>query len=150
MLDDEIEVLEAYDEVVRSPSVEFQIPCVARLKRQLAGQKRGVKFSRFNVMTRDHFTCCYCGSRLPMRQLNYDHVLPRAQGGKTVWENIVTSCYPCNDRKASKTPEQAGMKLLRKPYKPKSLPLTTPLLNVHPDMPEPWKLYLQPLMSAVG
>jgi len=144
-----LDVLTSYEEVVRSPSVEFQIPCVARLVRHLAGYKKGVKFSRFNVMTRDHFKCCYCGRQLPMRQLNYDHVIPRMQGGKTVWENIVTSCYPCNDKKAGRTPAQAGMHLLRKPHKPKTLPLTTPALSLQ-HVPDAWKSYLQPEALAVG
>lgn len=151
LLEDKIEVLEAYDEVIRSPSIAIPIPCVARLKRHLHAFKKGAKFSRFNVMTRDGFRCCYCGKTLPMRQLNYDHVIPRAQGGKTVWDNIVTSCYPCNDRKAGRTPEQAGMHLLRKPHKPKTLPLTAPAMLIQ-HMPEAWKFYLQSttLVSAVG
>ncbi|MFO0592053.1 MAG: HNH endonuclease [Polyangiaceae bacterium] len=119
-----VEVLEEYDDVVASPSVALKTPAVVRLKRSGVGPKRGVKFSRANVFTRDGFTCQYCGSRKSPRELNYDHVIPRVQGGKTVWENIVTSCYDCNGRKQGRTPEQAGMKLLRPPVKPKSLPAT--------------------------
>ena len=87
--------------------------------------KRGVKFSRNNVFARDDFRCQYCGARKSARELNYDHVVPRVQGGKTVWENIVASCYDCNGMKRGRTPEQAGMKLLRAPVKPRSLPMTT-------------------------
>jgi 5-methylcytosine-specific restriction endonuclease McrA len=146
-----IEVIESYDEIVRSPSVEFQIPSVARLKRHIHAFKKGVKFSRINVMTRDDFQCCYCGTRRPMRELNYDHVTPRIQGGKTVWENIVTSCYPCNDKKSGRTPEQAGMRLLKKPYRPKTLPMTTPALAFR-QVPDLWKPYLvgSGLAVAVG
>lgn len=144
-----IDILESYEETVSSPSTTFQIPCVARLRRSVDPFKKGVKFSRINVMTRDDFQCQYCGRRLPMRQLNYDHVKPRIQGGKTVWENIVTSCYPCNDRKAGRTPEQAGMKLLRKPHRPKTLPMTTPALSVR-HIPEQWKFYLTPGLLEIA
>jgi 5-methylcytosine-specific restriction endonuclease McrA len=86
--------------------------------------------------------CQYCGVKLPMRQLNYDHVTPRVRGGKTVWENIVTSCYPCNDKKGHRTLEQAGMKLRRPPYRPKTLPMTNPLLGMQ-NIPALWQPYVQ-------
>jgi 5-methylcytosine-specific restriction endonuclease McrA len=132
-----IEVLAEYEETVSSPSMTINIPAVARLKRAIATQKRGVKFSRINVMTRDNFVCQYCAARKGMRDLNYDHVVPRRLGGKTVWENIVTSCYPCNDRKGGRTPEQAGMKLLKAPYRPKTLPMTAPMADLS-KIPAEW------------
>jgi 5-methylcytosine-specific restriction endonuclease McrA len=100
-----------------------------------------VRFSRVNVYTRDGFRCQYCGEKKEMRDLNYDHVVPRVRGGKTVWENIVTSCYACNDRKGSRTPEEAGMKLPRKPFKPSSLPVTPVLPMRRGEMPEAWLPY---------
>jgi 5-methylcytosine-specific restriction endonuclease McrA len=133
-----IEVLSEYEEEVSSPSVTIKIPAVARLKNtELRHFKKGVKFSRINVMTRDNFVCQYCGTRKMMRDLNYDHVVPRRLGGKTVWDNIVTSCYPCNDRKGGRTPEQAGMKLLKRPARPKTLPMTAPLMNMT-KVPDEW------------
>lgn len=145
----DIEILETYDETVSSPSVTMNVPCIARLKRPVASFKKGVKFSRINVLTRDDFTCCYCGRKLPMRELNYDHVIPRAMGGKTVWENIATSCYPCNTRKDSRTPAQAGMRLLKKPFKPKTLPMTSPAFSMR-HLPDKWKDYLSPTMLAMA
>ena len=121
---DKVEVLEAYDEEIASPSLSMRMPAVVRLKKPVGSVKRGVKFSRINVFTRDGFRCQYCGEKKRMSELNYDHVLPRDLGGTTVWENIVTACYPCNDRKRNRTPEQAGMKLLKRPIKPKTLPMT--------------------------
>jgi hypothetical protein len=76
-----------------------------------------------------------------MRELNYDHVVPRKQGGQTTWTNIVTACYPCNENKAGRTPEQAGMKLLRKPAKPNSLPLHAVYLDSS-NVPSVWEPYL--------
>lgn len=136
-----VEILESYNEVVRSPSIELQVPAVVRLKKGIVNHKKGVKFSRVNVMTRDGFRCQYCGTQKPMKDLNYDHVIPRRQGGKTVWENIVTSCYPCNDKKAGRTPQQAGMKLLKQPTRPKVLPLTAPSIP-RGNIPEIWAFYL--------
>ena len=97
-----VDVLEEYDEDIRSPSLAIKAPAVVRLRRALGGMKRGVKFSRVNVFARDEFRCQYCGTRRPVHELNYDHVVPRVQGGKTVWENIVTSCYECNTAKRGK------------------------------------------------
>ncbi len=117
-----VDVLEEYEEILRSPSIEIKMPAVVRLKKAKGSIKRGVKFSRINVLTRDEFTCQYCGSIGSVNRLNYDHVVPRANGGKTTWENIVTACYKCNSKKGARTPEQAGMKLRSVPRKPASLP----------------------------
>ena len=135
-----VEVIEEYDEEIKSPTFSIRAPAVVRLKKPLGGMKRGVKFSRINVFARDDFRCQYCGQKRPVGELNYDHVVPRVQGGKTVWENIVTSCYDCNSRKRGRTPEQAGMKLLRAPVKPKALPMTT-VIPRHGRIPEVWSPY---------
>lgn len=140
LFNDKIEVLEEYDEVVRSPSLEIPIPAVARLMRVVSPNKKGVKFSRINVLTRDKFTCQYCGRPITFGTGTYDHVIPKSQGGKTVWENIVSSCKDCNSRKANRTPEQARMKLRSIPKRPKSLPLTPiTATRVH----EMWRPYMQ-------
>jgi 5-methylcytosine-specific restriction endonuclease McrA len=138
---DKIDVLEEYDEEIRSPSRTLRTPAVARLKKTGATRKHAVRFSRINVYTRDGFRCQYCGERKEMRELNYDHVVPRVRGGHTVWENIVTSCYACNDRKGSRTPEEAGMTLRRKPFKPSSLPVTPAFRVTRSEMPEVWLPY---------
>ncbi|HYO59663.1 HNH endonuclease [Archangium sp.] len=81
-----------------------------------------VRFSRLNIYARDHDTCQYCARQLPRSELNLDHVVPRSQGGKTSWENVVCSCVPCNLRKGGRTPEQAGMRLLKVPMRPRWTP----------------------------
>lgn len=159
-----VEVVEEYDEVlsVLDPSrakdfphvakaygqrfspgeqIVIRTPSVLRLWRPVGRMKRGVKFSRVNVFTRDGFRCCYCGTKGSMKELNYDHIKPRHHGGKTVWENIVTSCYPCNSRKRNRTPEEAGMKLLRQPHKPKTLPMLGPRFDMK-AVPVQWLGYL--------
>lgn len=134
------ELVEDTGEVIHPSGIKM--PSVVRLTKPIEGMKRAVKFSRVNVFTRDNFRCCYCGSPKRMRELNYDHVVPRHLGGKTTWENIVSSCYPCNTRKANRTPEAAGMKLLRKPIKPKSLPIAAPRFDPK-DIPPSWAAYVR-------
>lgn len=85
--------------------------------------RRHVRFSRSNIFSRDRYTCQYCGVRPGRASLNLDHVVPRAQGGRTTWENVVCSCIPCNRRKGGRTPEQAGFRLHRRPTRPRWTPL---------------------------
>jgi 5-methylcytosine-specific restriction endonuclease McrA len=74
-------------------------------------------FTRFNLFLRDKFSCVYCGSR---KELTFDHVIPRAQGGRTTWENVATACAPCNLRKGGRTPSEAHMHPHRDPIRPTS------------------------------
>ncbi len=104
-------------------------------------RKKKVKFSRVNVYARDKFSCCYCGAKGQMKDFTFDHVVPRSQGGKTVWENIVTCCKRCNSKKDSRTPQQAGMTLLRKPVQPEWLPAVKIKINQE-YCPEAWREYL--------
>ena len=136
-----VEVLEEYDDWLVAPSTAIRTPAVVRLTKGSVSTKNKVRFSRTNVFTRDGFRCQYCGEKKEMRQLNYDHVVPRVRGGRTAWENIVTCCYPCNDRKGSRTPEEAGMTLRKKPLKPSSLPVTPVLHVTRSAMPEVWLPY---------
>jgi 5-methylcytosine-specific restriction endonuclease McrA len=77
-----------------------------------------------------------------MSKLNYDHVVPRSKGGQTIWENIVASCYPCNDKKANRTPAEAGMTLLSVPTKPRLLPMRNELHLDPVRSPVEWAPYL--------
>ena len=145
-----VEVLAEYDEVIyknEERGVTMLMPAVVRLIKSTSSFKKGVKFSRVNVMSRDNFVCQYCGKRHEMSGLNYDHVVPRAKGGKTIWENIVTSCYACNDKKGSKTVAEAKMKLLRKPFKPKTLPLAQPVLTLK-YVPDEWRPFIPDAMMS--
>ena len=135
------EVIEEYDEDLRSVTFVMKVPAVIRLLRKV-GRKRAVKFSRMNVLLRDNWKCQYCGQAMPTRKLNYDHVTPRRLGGKTTWENIVTSCIPCNDKKGGRTPEQAHMHLLKKPVKPKSLPVVAFRIEAGESIPDAWRNFI--------
>ncbi len=122
-------------------TIEVKVPAVAVLLKRVRQFKTGVKFSRINLCMRDDFKCQYCGTEFRMSELTYDHVVPRKQGGKTVWNNIVMACYKCNGYKGNRTPEQAGMPLLSVPTKPEVLPMND--LKVNGDTcPEEWRPFI--------
>lgn len=104
---------------MKSVNAILRIPRVIQLTRYDRLRPQKVHYNRRTIYRRDNNTCQYCGARPGTKELSLDHVIPRAQGGKTTWENVVVACTPCNSRKADRTPEQCGMKLLRKPGKPK-------------------------------
>jgi 5-methylcytosine-specific restriction endonuclease McrA len=79
---------------------------------------RDIKFNRENIILRDKNRCQYCGEVFPTKQLQIEHIIPKSRGGKKIWNNLVASCHACNTYKANRTPEEAGMKLIRKPVKP--------------------------------
>jgi 5-methylcytosine-specific restriction endonuclease McrA len=137
-----VDVLEEYEATVSSPSVTLQIPAVIKLRKTLSTHKKGLKFSRMNVLTRDGQRCCYCGQRGSLRDLNYDHVLPRSRGGTTTWLNIVTAHRGCNTRKGNKTPAEAGLKMHFQPHVPRSLPMARPFLIDLEKAPPQWLPYL--------
>jgi 5-methylcytosine-specific restriction endonuclease McrA len=102
---DRVNIVSSYDQTVRSPSVELQLPSVVSLKTYIK-PARNPAFTRFNVFLRDRFTCQYCGAH---EELTFDHVVPRSRGGSTRWDNIVAACSPCNLRKADRMPEEVRM-----------------------------------------
>jgi 5-methylcytosine-specific restriction endonuclease McrA len=144
------EVLEAYDAVCASPSVSLQIPAVVRLVKEIRANKKGAKFSRQNIYTRDGYRCCYCNVKFYPKDLNYDHVVPRSRGGATTWENIATACIKHNLEKDNRTPAEAGMRMYFKPYKPTTLPTTSPVLVDLETAPVQWLPYLGRQTRAAG
>lgn len=113
----------AYHEgaTIRSQHQEFQVPSVVALRRFVkkpAVLKTEVPLNRMNVFTRDDYTCQYCGKKCQPSELTFEHVFPRARGGKTTWDNIVAACGPCNHGKGDTLLEDTGMTLLRQPYAP--------------------------------
>lgn len=139
-----VEVIEEYgDREIRSVSFSMKIPSIVRFIRAMKSKKKAVKFSRENVYTRDKGKCQYCGNKVARPEATYDHVLPRAQGGKTEWTNIVIACMGCNQRKGNRTPTTAKMTLLSQPVRPKKLPDHMHLtIQWHPSMPPSWKDFL--------
>ncbi|MBM3890299.1 MAG: HNH endonuclease [Verrucomicrobia bacterium] len=128
------------DESVHTIRFRIRVPKVLLLLFFDHLPQKEVKFTRHNIFERDSNTCQYCGRQCDRRDLNIDHVIPRDRGGQTVWENVVCSCMPCNTRKGNRTPTEAGMKLRRKPKRPK----WRPFLQVSFTRPadESWKHFL--------
>lgn len=115
------------DDTIGLADRAIRVPRVILLQAYDRVPKRQVRFSRHNIYARDKDTCQYCGKRFPREELNLDHVKPRSQGGTSRWDNIVCSCHVCNRKKGGRTPEEAGMKLIRLPRRPEWTPfvLTT-------------------------
>jgi len=113
------------DEVVGTVSFKIKIPQVILLLFYDRLPVNEVKFTRRNIFERDGNRCQYCGKKFDTRELNLDHVLPKSRGGSTTWDNIVCSCTSCNARKGRRTLEEAGMRLIKKPRKPKWQPFIT-------------------------
>lgn len=112
-------------DAVGTPSGSIRAPRVIVLQGYDRVPRRHVRYSRLNIFARDGFTCQYCGSRPHRSKLNLDHVVPRALGGRTTWENVVCSCIDCNRRKGGRTPAQARLRLKRRPVKPTWTPMLT-------------------------
>jgi len=136
-----VEGIEEYDRHVRSTHLVIKMPAVVRLITAFRRPRHRVKFSRQNVLARDRWKCQFCGQKRPIAELTFDHVVPRAQGGKTSWENIVTACQRCNARKGNRTPEQAGMRLRSTPARPNWVPVFQITLSRH-AAPKEWVSYL--------
>lgn len=127
-------------EAVNTPNRSIRLPRVILLLFFDKLPCKEMKMTRANVFERDKSTCQYCGRRFSSEELNLDHVIPRDRGGKTTWENIVCSCIPCNTRKANRLPHEAGMRLIRKPIRPKWRPVISIVMqSQHRDR---WKDFL--------
>ena len=100
----------------------IRVPRVIILSAYDRVPRRHVRFSRHNIYLRDGSVCQFCGKHFARADLNLDHVVPRSLGGKTNWENVVTSCIPCNRKKGGLSPSQAGLKLIRHPVRPRWTP----------------------------
>jgi len=118
-------------------SESFPMPSIVRLTVFIRVPYRKIMLNRKNVFRRDNFQCQYCGSA--ERQLTIDHMIPRSQGGEDSWENLVTACGPCNSRKGNRTPQEAGMHLLKKPIRPSHIMLMRKFIATVSD---DWKPYL--------
>ncbi len=105
----------ASTKTIRTVTRTFPMPAVVKLNRYIHIPFKSVVLTRNNIFKRDNFTCQYCGSK---EHLTLDHVIPRSKGGGTNWKNLITACKYCNAKKGDMAPEQVGMKLENKPYKP--------------------------------
>jgi 5-methylcytosine-specific restriction endonuclease McrA len=107
---------------IRLVTRSMRVPEVIVLRHSERPAQAHVAFTRRNLYRRDFNTCQYCGRRPGVEKLSIDHVVPRSQGGITSWTNCVLACLACNLEKGNRTPERAGMKLLRAPQRPRWVP----------------------------
>lgn len=117
----------------------FPLPSVIRLAYMIKHPHLAKKLTRYEIFNRDHYTCQYCGKET--RQLTLDHVIPRYRRGTHNWENVVSACVPCNHRKAGRTPQEAGMKLIRPPTRPSASPLYN-IPYIYRQTRNEWQKYL--------
>lgn len=130
------------DDVIPVVGGAIRIPRVVHLRRYDRMRTPTVRLSRKNVMLRDEHQCQYCERRLPARELNIDHVVPKCRGGRDEWENLATACKRCNHDKGWKTLEEAGLRLLRKPSKPRWSTTVQILMGQRAVFNE-WSFYLK-------
>lgn len=147
---DRATVVETWDGAFfRSPSTTIAVPKTLML-RQYAPLSGDPKFCRRSILLRDRFRCQYCGEQFQSHELTFDHVIPRAQGGTTVWENIVSACLRCNAIKADRPANHSGRKgvagslrPLKQPRRPTNAELLTAGLAFLPnDVREDWGSWL--------
>lgn len=112
-----VQVIDEYEAEIHSPSMQMRIPSVIALKDYVKGQ-RYPAFTRYNVFLRDQFRCQYCDESFHVKELTFDHVIPRSLGGQTTWDNIVAACMCCNLRKGNYRLRECGMRLNQDPYRP--------------------------------
>jgi 5-methylcytosine-specific restriction endonuclease McrA len=138
LLKDKAEVLEESGSALHSEHDAYPVPLVIRLTSYVRVPHRSpsARISRRAVFARDKHRCQYCGST---RHLTVDHIVPRSRGGADTWDNLVTSCAPCNRKKGDRPLHLAGLRLLRPPRAPG--PAAFVLLHVD-HVHESWRPYL--------
>ena len=135
-----VDILSSWDRKVRWARGEMFAPATIKLKYYVRWIPKKSRFNRIGVFKRDHNTCMYCNNVFKHLDLTIDHVIPQSRGGKSNWQNCVTSCYACNNKKADRTPEEAKMKIISQPVVP-SLNISHELIfmnRTHDD----WYMYL--------
>ncbi len=125
---------------LHSVSESFPLPLVVRIKKYIRVPYQAVVLTRQNLFKRDNGECQYCGSK---EDLTMDHLIPRSKGGQTTWKNLVTACKTCNSKKGDLSPEEAGLRLARKPYRPSFVTYLKSTLRMRKE----WDPYL---MTAVA
>jgi 5-methylcytosine-specific restriction endonuclease McrA len=136
------------DDWIRAVNFEIQVPRVVRLFVFDRLPKQELHLNRRNILARDEHRCQYCARHLPSHQLSIDHVVPRSKGGITSWENLVCACLPCNIKKGGRTPQEAKMKLVRRPTKPSRNPWL--MLKLENPKYESWRTWLDGISWDIG
>lgn len=140
LLKEKAELIEAARAQLRSENLSLPVPLVIRLVYFVKIPRRiSLPITRRGVLSRDQYTCQYCGATPPRKDLTVDHVLPRSRGGKTTWENVATACKKCNGKKGCRTPHEANMQLRTKPVRPRYIAIAG-LVNA--EARQVWRKYM--------
>lgn len=142
-------VVAATDETfsLRATTSSFEIPTILRLRRYINVPRRNARWSRRGILDRDKHCCIYCGvtvgskrkGRIVIKKdFTVDHIVPRSRGGKNTWGNTACACASCNNRKADKMPNEAGMRMRWEPKTPR-----VDYLILGGEIPDAWKIYLE-------
>lgn len=131
-------VAERSNRILRSVNSSFPYPSVIRLSSYIRVPFKKIELSRKNVLRRDNFHCQYCNSSAGS-QLTIDHIIPKSRGGTDVWENLVTACLKCNNRKGNRTPDEAQMRLISVPRRPHHVLFLKQYMG---NADESWRPYL--------
>lgn len=115
---DKVDIISTWDDNISWIAGRIKHPSIIKLKNHIKREFITTNFSRKSLIKRDKSTCQYCSKKLSPAQITIDHVVPRAHGGKTSFNNCVVCCRVCNSKKADKTPDQANMILIKKPTAP--------------------------------
>jgi len=124
-----------------SPSLALPVPSVIRLLEYRRIPFQGRALSRKNILLRDRNTCQFCARVFPASDLTLDHIVPRSRGGDSTWENLVACCHPCNNKKGDRLPEEAGMRLLRRP-RSFNMHTSRHLMRMMGKSDQAWRKYL--------
>lgn len=133
------EVVHDRGRTIAHPTFQMPLPSVIRLLYYIVRKPQPIPLTKKNVLLRDDYACQYCGRRTDLASATVDHVVPRSRGGKSSFENLVCCCSPCNARKRDRSPDEAGMRLKRKPKRPMSIPWLVVRRNTGPAE---WGYYL--------
>ena len=128
------------DNYITSVNYDIRVPEVIVLYKYDKVFRKNAKLTKRNIYIRDGNRCQYTGKKLSQRDLDIDHVTPRSKGGKNSWSNLVVCSKEINRKKADRTPEQAGLKLIKQPSKPDSGRL---LIDLNKKHPESWSKFIK-------
>tara|TARA_Y100000590_G_scaffold107077_1_gene121833 strand:- start:4 stop:558 length:555 start_codon:yes stop_codon:yes gene_type:complete len=132
-----VDILANYSDQVHSPSITLDLPSVIKIRDYIKYDNLSVDLNRKNIIARDEHICQYCNSS--KTPLTIDHIIPKGRGGMDTWENLVTACKPCNQKKGDRTPDEAGMALNKLPKRPNRLHYFQRFVK---DQQKDWRPYL--------
>ncbi len=134
------EVLHHREAPLRTVRGDSKAPSILKMRYTVRRPMPELRLSRHSILARDNYVCQYCG--IKGKDLTIDHVVPRWAGGPHTWDNLVACCRRCNLKKGDKTPQQAHMKLARKPKRPHFVPYLSLPIYLKARTKEDWSMYL--------